>query len=489
MRVTAMNATTTASPDTPSARLAFQLYIAIGIAVFLLMMIAGAAFRAIQALWLPVPASYTYEIMTLHGAGMVGASGLAGAAVMWYFLRRYVALSTGMFLAMLGLSLAGVVMILGAIGIGRFAGAWTFLYPLPAKSMGIWSAHAAAAFVGGLVFIGVGFLLFYLDCALAILRRYGSFWRSLGLDQLFASGPVDTSLPPTIVASTMVIIINVLGILAGAVVLTMTLVNLYLPTVVFDALLMKNLIFFFGHVFINATIYMAVIGVYEIVPRYTGRPWKVSRPFIASWAAVTLMVMAVYPHHLLMDYVMPKWALVAGQVISYLSGIPLLLVTAYGALVNIHRSGLEWDLPLRLLVFSLFGWAAGIVPAIIDGVIRVNLVMHNTQWVPGHFHFYTLLGLVPMLLGTLLYACTRGQWRETAVDRIAFWTYGAAGALFCFVFLAGGWQGVPRRFAVHDAAWLGYAQVGTIAASLVLVAAVVIGVRLLARLPRASLAA
>ena len=482
-----MNATTASSADTPSAKLAFQLYVAIGVAVLLLMMIAGALFRATQAAVTPIPANFAYELMTLHGAGMVGVSGLAGAAVMWYFLRRYVTLSTGMFLAMLGLSLVGVVMILAAIGIGRFAGGWTFLYPLPAKSMGVWGPHAAGAFVGGLVFIGVGFLLFYLDCAIAILRRYGSLWKALGLDQLFGSGPVDTSLPPTVVASTMVVIINVLGILAGAVVLVMSLISIYVPTVTFDALLMKNLIFFFGHVFINATIYMAVIGVYEIVPRYTGRPWNISRPFLASWAAVTLIVMAVYPHHLLMDFVMPKWAIVTGQVLSYLSGIPILLVTAHGALVNIHRSGLKWDLPLRLIIFGLFGWAAGVLPAIIDGVVRVNVVMHNTQWVPGHFHFYLMLGLVPLLVGSLLYACTRSQWTETALDRAAFWVFGVAGVVFCFAFLAAGWQGVPRRFAVHDAAWLGYAQIGTLAAVLVLLAAVALGVRLLARLPRASL--
>jgi cytochrome c oxidase subunit 1 len=484
-----MNAANLASANTSSAKLAFQLYVAIGIAVVLLMMIAGAALRAAQAALLPIPPNYAYEIMTLHGAGMVGVAGLAGAAVMWYFLRRYVTLSTGMFLAMLGLSLVGVIMILAAIGIGRFAGAWTFLYPLPAKSMGMWGPHAAAAFVGGLVFIGVGFLLFYLDCAFAILRRYGSLSRALGLDQLFGHGPVDTSLPPTIVASTMVVIIQVLGILAGAVVLVMTLVNIYVPELTFDALLMKNLIFFFGHVFINATIYMAVIGVYEIVPRYTGRSWTISRPLLASWAAVTLMVMAVYPHHLLMDYVLPKWMAVMGQVLSYLSGIPILLVTAYGALTNIHRSGLRWDLPLRLIVFSLFGWAAGVIPAIIDGVIRVNIVMHNTQWVPGHFHFYLLLGLVPMLLGTMLYICTREEWRESTLDRVSFWTYGIAGAAFCFAFLAAGWQSVPRRFAVHDAAWLGYAQAGTIAAALVLVAGLVLCLRLLSRLPRASLTA
>src|SRR5262245_47582039 len=362
-----MNATTMQSADTPAAKLAFQLYVAVGIAVFLLMMLAGATFRAAPAAWLRLPAKFGNELLPLHGAGMVGVSGLAGAAVMWYFLRRYVTLSTGMFLAMLALSLVGVVMILAAIGIGRFAGAWTFLYPLPAKSAGVWGPHAAGAFVCGLVFIGVGFLLFYLDCAIAIIRRYGSLWKSLGMDQLFGSGPVDTSLPPTVVASTMVIIINVLGILAGAVVLVMSLLSIYLG-VSFDPLLMKNLIFFFGHVFINATLYMAVIGVYEIVPRYSGRPWTINRPFLASWAVAVLIVVAVYPHHLLMDYVMPKWMVVTGQVLSYLSGLPVLFGTVYGALTNIHRSGLKWDLPLRLLIFSLFGWAAGVIPAIIDGV-------------------------------------------------------------------------------------------------------------------------
>jgi cytochrome c oxidase subunit 1 len=65
----------------------------------------------------------------------------------------------------------------------------------------------------------------------------------------------------------------------------MTTRNIYVPSVAFDAPLMKNLIFF-GHVFINATIYMAVIGVYEC--RATPAAGKSAGRF-ASWAAVTLI--------------------------------------------------------------------------------------------------------------------------------------------------------------------------------------------------------
>ena len=53
-----MNATTTISTENASAKLAFQLYVAVGIAVFLLMMLVGAVFRAAQAEWLPVPVNY-----------------------------------------------------------------------------------------------------------------------------------------------------------------------------------------------------------------------------------------------------------------------------------------------------------------------------------------------------------------------------------------------------------------------------------------------
>jgi len=477
-----------ASHDSAAARSAFQLYAAIGTAVFLLMMIGGVTLRAAQGVWADLPPNYFYQIMTLHGAGMVGTAGLAGAAVMWYFLRRYVGLSTAAFLAMLGLSLIGVVLIIVSIAFGGFAGAWTFLYPLPQHSMGLWSNAAASAFIVGYLLIGVGFLLFYGDCALAIIRRYGSLARGLALDQLI-SGHVDPKHPPAVIASTMAIVVNMLGIVGGAVVLVMTLIGLYVPAIGFDALLMKNLIYFFGHVFINVTIYMAVIGVYEIVPRYTGRPWKVNRVFIGSWCAVVLLVLSVYPHHLLMDYAMPRWAAATGQIVSYLSGIPVLLVTAWGGLVNLHRSGVKWDTPLRLLTLGLFGWAAGVVPAIVDATIHVNLVMHNTLWVPGHFHFYLLLGALPMMFGTMLYAASRGRAREPLLDRVAFWGYALAGICFCCVFLASGVHGVPRRFATYDAPWISLAQAGAAAGTIVLLCALLLGGRILARLPRMSLTA
>jgi cytochrome c oxidase subunit 1 len=236
-------------------------------------------------------------------------------------------------------------------------------------------------------------------------------------------------------------------------------------------------------VFINATIYMAVIAVYEILPVYAKREWKVSRWFLGAWTASTLMVLIVYPHHLLMDFALPRWMHVMGQIVSYTSGIPVLLVTALGALALVYRAGVRWDLPAKLLMLAVFGWAAGVVPAIVDGTIRINLVMHNTLWVPGHFHFYLLLGLFPMILAFTLFTGGHREGRaENPVDKGSFVGFLAGGLIFVLAFLFAGQASVPRRFAVHLEEWLPYDQWGAVGSALVVLTVLVFALRGLGRL-------
>lgn len=459
-------------------------YLATTLAVLLLMMLFGAILRAGQAQILNVDLTMFYKLMTLHGAGMVGIAGLGGAAVMWYFLSKYVKLSTSILITNMVFFLLGVVLILGAVLIGDFAGGWTFLYPLPVKSMNVWGVEAAVAFLSGLLLIGVGFLLLYLDVGRALIKNYGGLARSLGWHCLF--GKSKDFPPAAVVASTMVLIVNTLGILAGAVVLVISLINALYPAFQPDPLAVKSLIYFFGHVFINATIYMAVIAVYEILPVYTGRQWKVNKVFLAAWSFTTLMVVAVVPHHMLMDFNMPGWLATVGQIGSYISGIPVLIVTAYGALTIVHKSGIRWDISAGMLFISMYGWASGVVPAIIDATIHVNTVMHNTQWVPGHFHFYLLLGVLPMILGFMLHI-TKKPGNAVAMsdmDKLSMTTYLLAGVGFVMAFLYAGKNSVPRRWGVHLEEWLATDQMATIFAVLIICAFLVITVKFFSRLPQ-----
>jgi len=440
--------------------------------VILLMMVLGLIMRAAQGNIIALDPTLFYQIMTAHGAGMVGVAGLTGAAILWYFVERYVELIEGIYWAFLGLFLLGVVLILGGIFIGGFGGGWTFLFPLPAMSGGAWTPSAAAAFILGYTSIGVGFLLYYLEIGRKLISKYGGISGALAWPLAFGNGKPEDAPPPTVVAAMATTIFNTIGIVVGAAVLVSSLVNLLVPGFAVNALLAKNMIYFFGHVFINASIYMAVIAVYEIIPEYTGKRWKTSRVFAIAWSLILLFVMAVYPHHLLQDTVMPAWALVMGQIVSYLSGIPLLAVTAFSLCVYLRGSNIRWDLASALLVLGVAGWSVGSAPAIIDGMISVNKVMHNTQWVPGHFHIYLILGEIAMSFGFMAWLVKDARATSLAgMDRIAFWLYMLGGAGFTMMFLISGAMSVPRRWAVHAPEWFLQDRIATAFGALVVLAA------------------
>lgn len=152
-----------------------------------------------------------------------------------------------------------------------------------------------------------------------------------------------------------------------------------------------------------------------------------------------------------------------GQVLSYANGLPVLVVTAYGALMIVYKSGIKWDMGSRLMFLSMLGWSAGVIPAIVDSTIVVNRVMHNTKWVPGHFHMYMGLGVIAMIFGFMYYLEKNDSSIQTnELDKTAFVIYmlsliGVSGG-----FLTSGAISTPRRFATHFEEWMVQAKFGAV---------------------------
>jgi cytochrome c oxidase subunit 1 len=154
-----------------------------------------------------------------------------------------------------------------------------------------------------------------------------------------------------------------------------------------------------------------------------------------------------------------------GQIASYASAIPAAVVTIFGALLLVYRSRMRWNLASLLFFLGLVGWAIGGVGAVIDSTISVNARLHNTLWVPAHFHTYMVAGLAFLVIGYFYHRC-----QEAAALRenkgyhqllIVLMTAGAYG-FFLMFYLAGAFS-VPRRFAVypvevgHGAGFAGWA--------------------------------
>jgi cytochrome c oxidase subunit 1 len=243
-----------------------------------------------------------------------------------------------------------------------------------------------------------------------------------------------------------------------------------------DALLIKNLTFYFGHMLVNITMYFGVAMVYEVMPAYTGRPWKTNRLVAASWNLVLLLVMFAYLHHLYMDFAQPEWLQIAGQASSYLISVPAAAVTIFSTLVLVYGSRTRWTLPPILLYLGVMGWAIGGVAAVIDSTVMVNSRFHNTLWVPAHFHTYYVMGVVLMILGTVFHlAADLSKLPESrTITRTIVGTVGVGGYGFLLMFYLAGVAGVPRRFAAYPdevARGLMYARMSLVFISVLLAGA------------------
>ncbi|MCE7868852.1 cbb3-type cytochrome c oxidase subunit I [bacterium CPR1] len=450
-----MTADTHASNDfSPGTYRLSLLWIAIMFLLFPVLVIVGLIMRSGQGGMLPaLKPGLFYALMTLHGLGMVGLWFAVAMAIVSCLLSRYARVNVVANQVAGGLTVLGVVMLVVATLVGRFAPGWYFLYPLPFKSMGQWPAWSTTLFLATLGVLGVAWLIWTLALLIAIARRY-SLSRALAWHYIKGPAkpevPVEPVIPPFVLITTVSLIALLVGLISAVLLLVLFLAE-WLTGNPVDALLMKNLTFLFGHLLVNLTLYLSVGVMYEVLPEYAGRPWKTNRIVAIAWnIALGLLLLATF-HHLYMDFVQPGFLHVLGQFGSYFVSVPAAAVSILGTLALVHGSPMRWNLASSLLFLGTMGWAIGGVGAVLDSTIALNTVLHNTLWVPAHFHTYYVMGCVLMLMGAAYHLVNQKANLPDATNLtravMAFLLIGGYGFLLNF-YLAGAYS-VPRRYAQY----------------------------------------
>lgn len=430
--------------------------------VFIVLALAGIAMRLNQSDVADIGATHFYALMTLHGLGMVGTLSVGATGGLFFLLRRYVSISGRMVRVLFSAYLIAVAGLLGATLIGNFGPGWYLLYPLPFDSMGVWPHWSIGLAIISLMILDNALLLAQYSMLSSIVKKYG-LANALGWQYFRKNHDIDTP-APIIIAMCSYILPGVATSFAGSILLIMYLGQWINPSLHYDPLFTKNLIMLWGHTMANISLYVGVAFVYELMPAYTGRPWKSNKIVALAWNAVFFFVLFAFFHHLYQDFVQPFALAIIGQIASYASAVPSTVVTVMGLIAQIYKSRVKWTFVPLISTIGIIGWIAGGFAAVVDSTIMVNNVLHNTLFVPAHFHTYYLLGLLPMLIGYYYYAL------EGSSDSIAKWGLslllgGSFGVLATF-FIAGTFQ-VPRRYSDYNAIPLsGVRDTGSITAEL-----------------------
>lgn len=420
-----------------------------GLVLFVILALTGITMRMAQAEWINLEPTWFYRLMTLHGAGMFVAVLMSMMGCVFYALSPLVKISRASMAWSYLLVLGGAVLVIIAVFFGGFAGGWTFLFPLPFLSQGGWATWTALTFLAGLILVSLGWGVFFYEMMQLVTARFGSIWKASGLSYLF--GKSDTPPPASIVGVTVVSFVALTVNMVGAAIVIASLVYGLDNETKLDMLWAKNTTYSFGHTIMNLLIYMAAVLLYAVVPRYTGRAWKATKPFVSAWMLSLFAVSAAYTHHLYMDFVNPGWAHALGQIASSLAAIPVAVITVYTALLLTWGSRYRWTLASALIYLGFAGWLTGGIAAVADSLIAVNARFHNTVWVPAHFHSYLLLGVMLWAIAFVVHLLERSAGRPV--------NPGMAKLITAMIILGGytlvgmwyisGALGTPRRWALQ----------------------------------------
>ncbi len=427
------------------------LWIIVIMVLFVVAIVLGILMRLNQGGVITQSPITFYTNMTTHGLTMIGIWFVAGMAAIHYIAQRYVNVNSWSNKFAFALTVIGILMLWTSTFIGKFNAGWTFLYPLPLKIM--WAKWATPLFLWSLVVLVVGWLVWTIDMMVQILKKY-TLAQSFAW-QYFSRKNPEVQTPPFILIS----MISLTGILtcliAGATVVALFFAEYYSNgDFVNDALLMKNFIYYFGHTLANEMLYLGLAVLYELFPEVGGRPkWKTTWYVAIAWNLTLIFILTAFLHHLYMDFVQPEGLQIIGQLASYLASLPAAAITIFSVIIAVYKTNLRWNLVNLLFFFGVIGWAIGGLGAVIDATISNNFVLHNTLWVPAHFHTYNAMGNVLFSLAffqwfSMQYAGEQAK-EKMLYLKAAFLLIGGIG--FLFAFYTGGAQGVPRRFSNYPA--------------------------------------
>ncbi len=335
--------------------------------------------------------------------------------------------------------IAGALLAIASLftGAGAPDTGWTFYAPFSLRTGTNVSLAVFAAFILGFssILTGLNFIT-----TVHRMRAPGMSWHRMPLFiwSLYATAWIQVLATPVLgITLLLVIAERVFGI------------GVFDPAKGGDPLLFQHLFWIYSHPAVYIMIVPAMGAVTEVIPTFARRTIFGYRAIAYSSLGIAALGSLVWAHHMFTSG-MADTADIVFSLLTFLVAVPS-AIKVFNWTATLYKGSIELRPPMIFALTFIFLFVIGGLTGIIQGALNVNIHLHDTYWIVGHFHYVMFGGTGMGFFSALLYWFPKmsGKMYNEKVATISWFPIFIGFNMLYFTMLVLGYMGMPRRYFTH----------------------------------------
>jgi cytochrome c oxidase subunit 1 len=218
-----------------------------------------------------------------------------------------------------------------------------------------------------------------------------------------------------------------------------------------DPILYQHLFWIYSHPAVYIMILPAMGVISEVIPVFARKRIFGYKAIAFSSIAIASVGSLVWGHHMFVSG-QSDLASVIFSLLTFLVAVPS-AIKVFNWVATLYKGSIDLKPPLLFALTFIFLFAIGGLTGLFQGALAVNMHLHDTYWVVGHFHYIIFGGMGFGFFSGLHYWFPKMFGRMYNERRATFsWLILFIGFnILYFPMLILGWQGMPRRYYDYPA--------------------------------------
>ena len=225
--------------------------------------------------------------------------------------------------------------------------------------------------------------------------------------------------------------------------------GIFNPAIGGDPILYQHLFWTYSHPAVYIMIIPAMGAISEIIPTFAHRTIFGYKAIVYSSMAIAGLGSLVWAHHMFTSG-MSEVSIVIFSLLTFLVAIPS-AIKVFNWVATLYKGSVELRPPMLYALAFIFLFSIGGLTGLFQGALAINVHIHDTYFIVGHFHYVMFGGTGFAFFAALHYWYPKmfgRKYNERAA--IVAWVHIFVGFnMLYFTFLIMGLEGMPRRYYDH----------------------------------------